>query len=577
MDACLKNRRFFCIMCGEQNVAKNLLHFSENIFEIYKACFRVLDDISRTYPNPWTPQVICRTCESRLRRWKNGERKMVFSSPMIWRQSINHDEDCYFCKNMKSGINTRKRVSHHPVVTSTITLPVLAIERRDSHMSVDVEEDERMEYQEDDEEESDSSIDRYDEPNISQRIFCSVPSSSQFNQAELNNFVRDLGLSKQKSEVAASRLKEKGLLTKGTKVTYYRSRDEPFRKYFSQEESLVYCKNVNGLLNEFGISHNPHEWRLFIDSSNRSLKAVLLHNGNNLASIPLAHSTILGEDYCNMQYLLQKINYQIHQWEICTDLKVVTIILGQQSGFTKYPCFLCEWDSRAREDHYIKKSWPSRNTFVVGLKNVVQEKLVDPANIILPPLHIKLGLIKQLVKALKQRDSKAFKYLSRKFPKLSEAKIKAGIFTGPQIRELIKDPHFPRNMDTDEKNAWNSFVMICEKFLGNYKDPDYKKIVKDMIHNYQLIGCLMSLKVHFLHSHLDNFPDNLGHYSEEQGERFHQDIKEMERRYQGFWDINMLADYCWSLKRETTQDHKRKAIRRSFHETSRSHKKSKLD
>jgi len=60
---------------------------------------------------------------------------------------------------------------------------------------------------------------------------------------------------------------------------------------------------------------------------------------------------------------------------------------------------------------------------------------------------------------------------------------------------------------------------------------------------------------------------NLGDYSEEQGERFHQDIKEMERRYQGRWDINMMADFCWMLKRESTVDgkkRKRNPLHRSF-------------
>ncbi|GFT58353.1 putative DD41D transposase [Trichonephila clavipes] len=68
----------------------------------------------------------------------------------------------------------------------------------------------------------------------------------------------------------------------------------------------------------------------------------------------------------------------------------------------------------------------------------------------------------------------------------------------------------------------------------------------------------MSVNVHFLHSHLDYFPENLGVVSEEQGERFHQDIKEMERRYQGRWNVNMMADYCWMLKRENSQEHSRK-------------------
>jgi hypothetical protein len=42
----------------------------------------------------------------------------------------------------------------------------------------------------------------------------------------------------------------------------------------------------------------------------------------------------------------------------------------------------------------------------------------------------------------------------------------------------------------------------------------------------------MSLKVNFLHSYVDYFPENLGAYSEEQGERFHQDVRDIERRYQ---------------------------------------------
>ena len=38
--------------------------------------------------------------------------------------------------------------------------------------------------------------------------------------------------------------------------------------------------------------------------------------------------------------------------------------------------------------------------------------------------------------------------------------------------------------------------------------------------------------------------------SEEQGERFHQDIKTMEKRYQGRWNVNMKVDYCWCLLRD---------------------------
>jgi hypothetical protein len=63
----------------------------------------------------------------------------------------------------------------------------------------------------------------------------------------------------------------------------------------------------------------------------------------------------------------------------------------------------------------------------------------------------------------------------------------------------------------------------------------------------------MSLKVHFLGSHLDFFPENLGAVSDEHGERFHQDIYNIEKRYQVKWSLSMLADYCWTLKRDVPQ------------------------
>jgi len=75
-----------------------------------------------------------------------------------------------------------------------------------------------------------------------------------------------------------------------------------------------------------------------------------------------------------------------------------------------------------------------------------------------------------------------------------------------------------------------SFKDVATKFLGNNKDGNYKSIVENMVGNFKNLGCLMNLKLHFLDSHIDEFPQNLGDFSEEQGERFHQDMKEFERR-----------------------------------------------
>ena len=54
------------------------------------------------------------------------------------------------------------------------------------------------------------------------------------------------------------------------------------------------------------------DWRLFIDSSKRSLKCVLLHTGNTYGSIPMAHSIKMKEEYETVAFILKKINYAEH-------------------------------------------------------------------------------------------------------------------------------------------------------------------------------------------------------------------------------------------------------------------------
>ena len=92
---------------------------------------------------------------------------------------------------------------------------------------------------------------------------------------------------------------------KGTQSTVYQTREKAFLNLFSRESDLVFCSDVNGLMNELTPNvYKDEEWRLFIDFSQRSLKAVLIHNTNKFASIPIAHSTILKASYVNMEKVL---------------------------------------------------------------------------------------------------------------------------------------------------------------------------------------------------------------------------------------------------------------------------------
>ena len=46
-----------------------------------------------------------------------------------------------------------------------------------------------------------------------------------------------------------------------------------------------------------------------------------------------------------------------------------------------------------------------------------------------------------------------------------------------------------------------------------------------MVDRFHKLKCSMSLKIHSMDSRVEYFPENLGDYSDEQGVRFHQDIK----------------------------------------------------
>ena len=160
--------------------------------------------------------------------------------------------------------------------------------------------------------------------------------------------------------------------------------------------------------------------------------------------------------------------------------------------------------------------------------------------------------MKNFVKGM-DRTGRGFQYVRNKFQNVSDAKIKEGIFIGPQIRELMQDKQFDKDLNETERNAWLSFKRICKDFLGNHKAANYQDVVQDLLTSYKATGCNVSLKIHFLESHLDFFPENLSKVSDEHSQRFHQDILAMEKRYQGKWPSSMLADYCWTLKRDVPE------------------------
>ena len=90
---------------------------------------------------------------------------------------------------------------------------------------------------------------------------------------------------------------------------------------FQDKPSLVYCHKIAGLNKSMGLDYDATELRLFIDWSTRSLKAVLVHDGNSFSSIPFGHSIQMKETHNSIDHLLFAVYYKEHKWLICGNLR----------------------------------------------------------------------------------------------------------------------------------------------------------------------------------------------------------------------------------------------------------------
>ena len=230
-----------------------------------------------------------------------GSRKcMPFAIPRIWREPTNHHDDCYFCMvDISKYKKTKDREkSVYPSIPTSIVpanhgpeLPIPQPPMTQATSSTSLEDDD-----------ADFEVDTQ----------CSSKDLHFLNQNELDDLTRDLGLTKAKAEIFSSRLKEWNLLAPSCKISKPRKRHVTFSNFYamssvSDHPSLCFCTDIEGLFQESGIAYSALNWRLLVDSSKQSLKAVLLHNDNVYPSIPIAHSVQIKEDCESVKILLDLI------------------------------------------------------------------------------------------------------------------------------------------------------------------------------------------------------------------------------------------------------------------------------
>lgn len=537
----------FCYCCGCFTSLSNRRHMSENFIALYRRYF------DQPLISDWyVPMFACKTCCNKLLGWIKtaGQVQMNFGVPMVWstpKEGKHTKENCYGCVNYVAGLNmkavakTEKHI-YISVPSAQTTIPF------GGNIQHKMPTPDAM---------SSSTLHTRATENSEETVGHSLFEPSTFGandpvlitQDRLDYFIVRLELSKRSSEEFASLLREDQLLAPGTKVTAYRNRQAGYQNFFfvNDEKTYAYCNNAHALMRYMheDIDYRAEDWRLFIDSSKASLKTVLLHKKNKIPAIPLAYSTETSETYTVLQKILDDIEYEKedHQWRICCDLKVVAMLQGLQGGYTKHMCFICDWNTRYKGNQYKMLNWELRGEHREGQLNVKWPKLVDSEKVILPPLHIKLGIVKSYIKTVYKTPEVAER-LKEIFPGISVAKLEQGVLNGPDIRKLMKTDSFDAVLEPPELEAWQSVKGVCEGVLGKNRAPHYERLVQKMMKSFEIIGVNMSLKIHFLHFHLDVFSRQLSTESDEQGERYHQVAMPFEKRYLIIFLVSVELFFC---------------------------------
>ena len=365
----------------------------------------------------------------------------------------------------------------------------------------------------------------------------------------------------------AHEMRQKNQLSPDVKITEILYGHKNYTQFFQEgsfdNQKFMYCNDIGGLLKAMGLPEESSKWRLWIDSSRikqggeivNSFKAALLHIGNEEPSVPIFYSNDFEEKYTNLRKTLEILNYDQHNWKLCVDLKVAAILVGRCGGRPRYPCHLCEWDSKKSVKDFYKKS--EKNVSKIMRKsyskpsakpkhsydnlNIENDALVPAENILIPPLHIRLGIFNSLFQKL---NDLAQNYLTQtKFPRK-----KGHTFNGPEILKICRDGTFYNLLRArGEKEAFNAFKDVSTYVLTSKVHPNKtnEQLVDALFKAFEPLQVPIYYKLHLLRSHLNLIQSNMDAYSDQHGEHFHQLFRPYEKRFAGKPIENMLAKWCF--------------------------------
>ncbi|KAM5145528.1 uncharacterized protein ACMZJ9_012878 [Mantella aurantiaca] len=211
---CLRSADAFCYVCGhfiKTRARKYSVKACQKMCEAYKAYFGMpVGDQDKS----WAPHVTCEYCKKTLEGWYRGEKRaMKFAIPRIWREPTDHSNNCYFCMVEPTKRRTGKNAPQivYPDLPSSIApvphcpqLPVPTPPTRDRSSSGDNSKSDS------EEDTGDLECDFTDADDEKRPYFP--------NQKDINDLIRDLGLTKSNAELLTSRLKQWNLLDESVQI-----------------------------------------------------------------------------------------------------------------------------------------------------------------------------------------------------------------------------------------------------------------------------------------------------------------------------------------------------------------------
>lgn len=253
-EVCINPPNWFCYICGKFATKSQ----RRPIYQTTKYYYSLYFGLEVTNQGEdWAPSIVCNTCEANLSMWMRGKRlAMPFGIPMVWRKPQNHSTDCYFCQTIVRGFSSKNKnkifypdckAADKPVPHSRellVPTPPQSDEQ-DDNLKPPIELDEQ-----DDSIDTTHDSELKDPDYVPEGLKKSVAEPKLFSQSDINDLARDLDLSKQRSEIFASRLQERHCLTKGARVTSFRKRNELLSMFFTKENGICHCTDIEGLMTE---------------------------------------------------------------------------------------------------------------------------------------------------------------------------------------------------------------------------------------------------------------------------------------------------------------------------------------